>query len=100
MAALSNDPAIEFDGNHPPSLIQIKGEADTYYRGGLAHHTAGGLNLAPLATEAFAGVIWGRPSPNPIALNDLVYIAITGRFFWANATFTDANYGLTFAMAA
>lgn len=75
----------------------MKGEADTYFRGGIAHHTAGILNVVPVATEAFAGVIWEQ---RVAALNDLVWIAITGRFFWANATFTDANYGLTFAMAA
>jgi len=101
MATLSADVAIVFDANHPPSLAQVKGEvADTYYRGGLAHHTAGLLQLTPTAGEEFAGVIWGRPDPNPIVANDLVWIAITGRFFWLCAEALDANYGLTMAMPA
>lgn len=99
MAALTAAVGIEFDGNMPPTVIQMKGEVDTYFRGGLAHHTAGVLNLAPLATEAYAGVVW-ESSDGAIAANDLIWVAITGRYFWANSTFTDANYGLTFAMLA
>lgn len=99
MAALTAAVPIEFDGNLPPTVIQMKGEADAYFRGGLAHHTAGVLNLAPLATEAFAGIVW-QNSDGAIQANDLIYVAISGRFFYANANFTDANYGATFAMPA
>jgi hypothetical protein len=57
------------------------------------------LNLAPGATEAFAGVVY-QSSIGAIAANDLIFIAITGRFFFACDDFTDANYGVTFAMPA
>jgi hypothetical protein len=101
MAALDTDVDINFDGNKPPTVIQVKGEtADTYYRGGLAHHTAGLLQLTPLATEEFAGVIMERPDPNPIVANDLVYIAITGRFFWAFAGALDADFMAGVSMPA
>ena len=93
MAALTTDVDIEFDGNAPPTVIQVKGEAaDTYFRGGIAHHTAGLLQLTPTATEESAGVIMERPDPNPIVANDLINIAITGRFFFAFAGALDADF--------
>lgn len=101
MAALTTDVSIEFDGNHPPTVVQVKGEvADTYYRGGIAYHTAGLLQLTPLATEEFAGVIMERPDPNPIVANDLIAIAITGRFFWLFAGALDASFNSPVSMPA
>lgn len=102
MAALTTEVPIVFDGNKPPTIIQVKGEADSYFKGGLAHHTAGILNVVPVATEEFAGVIMGLPVgiTNPITLNDLVYIAINGRFFFACDDFTDANFMNVMAMPA
>jgi hypothetical protein len=99
MAALSGEVEIQFAGNINPDIAQVKGEADTYYRGGLAHHTAGVLNLAPLATEEFAGVVW-ESSDGAITLNDLIWIAITGRFHFACAEFKDADFMAPFAMPA
>lgn len=98
MATLAADVGIEYDGNHPPSLIQVKAEvADTYFRGGLAHHTAGLLQLTPTAAEEFAGVVWQHLVA---AANDLVWIAITGRYFYAFAGALDADFNKTMAMPA
>lgn len=102
MAALAAEVAVVFDAAHPPTITQVKGEADSYFKGGLAHHTAGILNVLPLATEEFAGVIMGLPQgvTNPITLNDLVYIAINGRFFFSGVNYADANYMNVMAMPA
>ena len=101
MAALSANVEIQFDGNLTPSLAQVKGEvADTYFRGGLAHHTAGLLQLTPAITEEYAGVIWGQPDPNPIVANDLVWIAITGRFHFAFVGALDGDFNDIMSMPA
>lgn len=102
MAALSAPVGIEFDGNHPPTIIGMKSSGTlTFFRGSVLHATAGRLLKAPAATDLFAGVAWeGSGSGKATVANDIFMVAITGRFFFANANFTDANYGLTFAMAA
>ena len=102
MAALTASVALEFDGNHPPTIIQMKSSGTiTFFRGSLLHATAGRLLKAPAATDIFAGVAWeGSGAGKATVANDLFFVAITGRFFFACTAFADADYGKLFAMPA
>lgn len=98
MAALSTNVDIQFDGNRPPSLIQMKSAGTlTFFRGGLSHAGAGLAKVTPVATDLFVGVIWQKLVA---VANDLVTLAISGRFKFACAAFADADYGKAFAMPA
>lgn len=102
MAALTAPVVIDFDGNHPPTIIQMKSSGTlTFFRGSLLHATAGRLIKAPAATDIFAGVAWeGDGAGKATVANDLFFVAITGRFFLTAAIFADANYGAVLAMPA
>jgi len=103
MATLTTEVEIRWDGNNPPTIVQKAAEvADTYFRGGIAHTTAGLLQLTPTATENPAGVIMGLASgvDNPVAIADLIWIAVTGRFFFAFAGALDADEGEGVSMPA
>ena len=100
MAALTAAVPIEFDANRPPSLAQKKSSGTlTFFRGSILHAvTATGLLLkAPAAADWYTGVAWEGKAT---VANDLIFVAITGRFFWANTSFTDANHERSFAMLA
>lgn len=102
MAAVTAPVGIEFDGNHPPTIIGMKSSGTlTFFRGTLLHATAGRLLKAPAATDIFAGVAWeGSGSGKATVANDIFMVAITGRFFYAAAAFADASYGALLAMPA
>lgn len=98
MAALTNNVEVRFDANHPPTLIQMTSAGTlTFFRGGLVHAGAGLAKVTPVATDLFVGVCWQKIVATA---TDLVTLAITGRFKFANTSFTNANYGLAFAQPA
>jgi hypothetical protein len=97
MAALTAAIEINSQGS-PPILVQKKSSGTlTFHRGSLLHTTAGRLLKAPAATDIFAGVAWESKAT---VANDLVFVAISGRFFFACAAFADADEGKVFAMPA
>jgi hypothetical protein len=102
MAALTAAVEIQFDGNHPPTIIQMKSSGTlTFFRGSLLHGIAGTGTIlkAPAATDHYAGIAWEGKAT---VANDLIFLAITGRFFFVGggATMTDANWNKCFAMLA
>jgi len=104
MAALSADVpyGMIFDPRYEIGLTQFKcTAADIFYRGGLSFTigATGLLTATPAATaDFFAGV--NAEHRTTTAANELVWVATTGKFWFAATTLTDANRGKQFAQAA
>lgn len=101
MATLAADVATVFNPSYPIGLTQFAPVgADIYYRGGLAHTVgaSGLLTLTPAVTADFyAGVVMERAT---VTTASLVWVATSGVWWFAAATFTNANRGKVFATAA
>lgn len=98
MAALADNVNLQFDTDRSPVLIQMTSAGSlTFFRGGLVHAGAGLAKVTPVATDLFVGVCWQKIVATA---SDLVTLAVSGRFKFSNAAFTNANYGLAFAQPA
>ena len=96
MSSLASDVRFDWDASHPPSLAQIRSDlATTFFRGSLVHAHFGKATNLPLASERFIGPAWKR---SKVLVGELITVAVTGRFKFFSATFTDANYGELFAV--
>jgi hypothetical protein len=99
MATLDADVAVVFDPSRNIGLRQFPSDsADTYFRGGLAHHTASTATLTPTAAEFFLGVIMEHRVTAAAA--ELVWVATSGRFHFANGNFEVGDLDVLFQMPA
>ena len=97
MGALAADIAVVFDPSRNIGLRQKQSDsADTYFRGGLAHTTAGQLTLTPTAAETFAGILMEHRVTTAAA--EMVWVATGGRFHFTCTNFTLANEEKGFAL--
>ena len=86
MATLTADVAYVPDPARVVGLRQFPSDsADTYFRGGIAHHTASTVTLTPTAGEFFLGVL--SEHIVTAAAGEMVWVATAGRFHFANANF-------------
>ena len=101
MATLSADVSVVFDPRYEIGLTQFAAVAtDVYFRGGVSFTVgaSGLLTLTPAVTADFyAGVVMEHKSA---LITELVWVATSGTFWFANSGFTDANRGKIFAQAA
>jgi len=105
MAALAADIEAIFDPRWNVGLMQHPATAaDTYYRGGLAHTidaggaTDGEMTLTPGATSWYLGVVMEHKVV--AAAQELVWVAMAGRWFFTCAEIKAADCDKTFAMVA
>jgi len=99
MATLTADVAVVFDPSRNVGLRQFPSDsADTFFRGGIAHHTASTATLTPAATEFFLGVIMEHRVT--AASGEMVWLATSGRFHFANSNFEVGDLDVLMQMPA
>ena len=99
MATLTADVTFRHDASRNIGLRQFPTDgADTWFRGGLSHHTASTATLTPSAGEFFLGV--NAEHLVAAAAGEMVWVATSGRFHFACANFELGDLDVLMQMPA